>query len=68
MARDQASLASEMQEYARQWDENHQTIIAARDSGQAPIIVDPLPRGFGNYMTEINSECYYGVTVIVDSE
>ena len=68
MTREQASLASEMQEYARQWDVNHETIIAARDSGQTPIIVDPLPRGFGNYMTEINSECYYGVTVIVDSE
>ena len=37
-------------------------------AGQTPIIVDPLPRGFGNYMTEINAECYYGVTVIVDSE
>ena len=68
MTREQASLASEMQEYARQWDVNHETIIAARDSGQTPIIVDPLPRGFGNYMKEINSECYYGVTVIVDSE
>ena len=39
-----------------------------RDSGESPITVDPMPRSFGNYMSERDSICYYGAPVIVSEE
>lgn len=61
----QISLIPEIQSYAKQWDENHAKIITLRDSGQTPIEVDPLPKGFGAYMSVRDAECYYGVPVEV---
>ena len=64
----QVAGVGEVQSYAEQWDRNHAKIIALLDSGQTPIKVDSLPKGFGAYMSTYDAECYYGVPVeVVDS-
>ncbi len=68
MVRDQVELLELYRGHARQWDENHARILSMRDSGESPITVDPMPRSFGNYMSERDSICYYGAPVIVSEE
>lgn len=68
MVRGQVELVEMYQGHARQWDANHARILSMRDSGESPIIVDPMPRSFGNYMSERDAICYYGVPVIVSEE
>ncbi len=65
MLRDQIELVERYRAHAKQWDTNHASILAMRASGQSPIIVEPMPRSFGNYMSERDALCYYGVTVTV---
>lgn len=68
MVRDQLALLDLYQGHARQWDTNHARILSMRESGESPIIVDPMPRSFGNYMSQRDSVCYYGVPVNVNEE
>ncbi|MDE2856804.1 MAG: hypothetical protein OXN94_03040 [Chloroflexota bacterium] len=68
MVRDQVALVALYQGHARQWDTNHASILTMLDNGESPIIVDPMPRSFGNYMSERDSICYYGVPVLVNEE
>ncbi|MCY4072598.1 MAG: hypothetical protein OXG60_14990 [Chloroflexi bacterium] len=68
MVRDQVELVELYQSHARQWDANHTKILSMRASGEYPITVDPMPRSFGNYMTEWDAFCYYGVPVTVSEE
>ena len=68
MVRSQVELVELYQRHARQWDTNHEKILAMRDSGDTPIAVDPMPRSFGNYMSEQDARCYYGVTVTVNED
>jgi len=68
MVRDQVALVELYQAHARQWDANHTQILSMRTSGEYPIIVDPMPRSFGNYMSERDAICYYGVPVFVNEE
>lgn len=66
MVRDQVALVELYRGHARLWDTNHARILSMRDSGESPIIVDPMPSSFGNYMSERDAICYYGVPVIVN--
>ncbi len=68
MLRDQIELVELYQGHAKQWDANHAQILALRESGQSPIIVDAMPRSFGNYMGEAEAICYYGLPVTVRAE
>lgn len=68
MVRSQVALVELYQSHAAQWDINHARILSMRDSGESPIIVDPMPRSFGNYMSEGDAICYYGLPVIVNEE
>ena len=68
MVRDQVELVKMYQGHARQWDANHARILSMSASGESPIIADPMPRSFGNYMSERDAICYYGAPVIVSEE
>ena len=68
MLLDQIELVELYQGHAKQWDTNHARILAMRESGETPIIVDAMPRSFGNYMREPDSNCYYGLPVTVREE
>lgn len=68
MVCDQIELVQLYQSHARQWDANHARILSMRESGESPIIVDPMPRSFGNYMSEQDAVYYYGVPVFVNEE
>ena len=68
MLLDQIELVELYQGHAKQWDANHARILDMRESGETPIIVDAMPRSFGNYMREPDSNCYYGLPVTVREE
>ena len=68
-----AALISDFQQYAREWDERHQSIIKQRDEGQLRIEVLPLTFNLSAFMhvstldESPSDECaqmYYGVESI----
>ena len=63
----QLSLVPILQGYARQWDENHDKIIAMRAEGRRHIEIAPLPMQFTGYLDTCTAE-YYGVESIVVSD
>lgn len=65
MVRSQIELVGLYQDHARQWDAKHTKILALRESGETRIVIEPMPRSFGNYMSGRHAICYYGVPVTV---
>lgn len=65
MLRDQVELIALYRGHAQQWEANHARILAMRAEGQSPITVAAMPSSFGNYMSERDAICYYGLPVTV---